>query len=136
MKIKIFSNASMSPIPLNQNDKVCASFSLSEEVGQQNLVMQATSHRIVGMNRRDKVAWYQSCSLMNQLVESMLSIGAWLAPNYRTCAVINLLIVAGHKFTIRFHVTLLEISSKAMQVLVIGQNCMRFRSMKVCVPDS
>ena len=56
-------------------------FGLSQEVGQQDLVMQTASDWIVGVNGGDEIARNELRSLMNQLVECMLAIRAWLAPN-------------------------------------------------------
>lgn len=33
----------------------------------------------------DEIAGYQLRPLMNELIEGMLSIGSWLAPNHRSC---------------------------------------------------
>ena len=58
-----------------------------------------------------------SLTLVNELVEGVLAIGARLAPDDGSCGVVDPLSTAGHIFTIGLHVSLLEIGSKPMHVL-------------------
>jgi len=55
--------------------------------------------------------------------ESMLAVGAWLTPDNRTSGIINLLAITVSSFAITFHITLLEVSSKAMHILIVWKNC-------------
>ena len=59
-------------------------------------------------------------TLMNQLIESMLSIGSRLSPNNWSSLIVDTLSTTSHIFPITLHVTLLEISRKPMHILEIN----------------
>src|SRR5688572_14203383 len=92
------------------------------------------AYRIVGLCGHDKVAWYHACSLVNELVKSMLTICTRFSPNDRTCLVTHFFSVTVDILAIAFHISLLEISRKTMHVLVIGENCFGIRIEKIPVP--
>lgn len=46
-------------------------------------MVQAIANIVVGMNWSNKVAWNETRTLMNQLVEGMLAVGTRLTPNNR-----------------------------------------------------
>ncbi|MCY1530973.1 hypothetical protein D9M68_661830 [compost metagenome] len=71
---------------------------------------------------------------MNKLIESVLPVCAWLAPNDGAGFIIHRLAVSVHMLTVTFHVALLKISRKAMQVLVVGQNGLGFRMEEIDIP--
>src|SRR5690606_33778176 len=73
---------------------------------------------------------------MNQLVERMLPICPRLTPDYRPCLIVYALPIAVDILSIAFHIALLEVCRKAMQVLIIRQYCMTFCLEKVVVPDT
>lgn len=110
--------------------------SLSKEVGQKDLVMQTISDRMLSLYWDHEVTGNHACSLMNELVKCMLPIGARLSPHNRTSIVVHTRSFLGNVFAIRFHVTLLEVGSKAVHILVIGQKCMGFTSVAVYIPHS
>lgn len=68
---------------------------LRQEVGQQDLMVEAGTHRVVRLCRRDEVARDQTGALMDQLVEGVLAVCARLAPHDRTSAVVHWLATAG-----------------------------------------
>ena len=59
---------------------------------------------------------------MNELIKSMLPVGAGFAPNYRTGVIIYLLTGAIDGFAIAFHIALLKVGGKSVQVLIVRQN--------------
>src|SRR5690606_20172436 len=73
---------------------------------------------------------------MNQLVERMLPICPRLTPDYRPCLIVYALPIAIDILSIAFHIALLEVCRKAMQVLIIRQYCMTFCLEKVVVPET
>ena len=52
-------------------------------------MVETASHRIVRFDWRNKIARYQTRALMNELIECVLTIGARLAPHYRTCTIVD-----------------------------------------------
>ena len=70
------------------------------------------------------------------LIEGMLPVGTRLTPKDRSCLDIHLLTALADVLSVRFHVSLLEISWESMHVLIIGQNRKSFSLEKVVVPDS
>src|SRR5690606_32866900 len=73
---------------------------------------------------------------MNQLVERMLPICPRLTPDHRPCLIVYALPIAIDILSIAFHIALLEVCRKAMQVLIIRQYCMTVWVGEVVVPDS
>lgn len=59
--------------------------------------------------------------LMNQLVERMLSVGAGFSPHDWTSVEVHSLSGLGHTLAVTFHIALLEIGGKAVQILIVGQ---------------
>lgn len=54
---------------------------------------------------------------MDELVEGMLSICAWLSPSYGTCRVGHFLPRSCDVLAITFHISLLEVRWESMEVL-------------------
>jgi hypothetical protein len=80
---------------------------------------------IVTIYRRNKITGDHDSALVDQLVKRMLSVCARLAPDYRACQVVHSCPVSVDTLAITFHITLLKIGGKTVQVLVIWKN--RFR---------
>src|SRR4051794_29874468 len=85
--------------------------------------------------KSDKVTGNEPRPLMYQLVKRVLAVGSWLAPVDLTSLVAHRFAFAGHVLAVAFHRQLLEISWKALEILLVGQNCRRFRTEKVAVPN-
>lgn len=73
---------------------------------------------------------------MNQLIESVLAVRPWFAPNNRSCLIFCDSAIACDVLAVRFHVALLHVCCKAAQVLVIWQQGLRLRSVEVIIPDA
>ena len=117
------------------------SLSLSKEVGQQDWVVvrggaNGLSNFVVRFDRRQKVARDHLGTLVDQLIESVLSIGSRFSPNNRSCLHRNLLTVLGNGFSVRLHISLLKVSSKAVHVLIVWQDGNRLGLVKVIVPQT
>ena len=94
------------------------------------------AQRIMADGRRNKIAGNELGSLVNQLVKCVLPVGARFAPNDRACLILNRRPAAIYTFAIAFHIALLEIRSKAVQVLVVRQDGFSCRPEKIVVPDA
>ncbi len=86
--------------------------------------------------RRDEITRDHLCSLMNELVKSMLSVRSWFTPDNRPGLIIYCVAVTINRFSIALHIALLEIGGKAIKVLIIGENRLRCRSIKIVIPNS
>ena len=73
---------------------------------------------------------------MNQLIERMLAVSAGLTPNDWASLVRNWVTVTIHIFTVRLHISLLEISWETVHVLVIWQNRFGFCTKEIVIPDA
>ena len=109
-------------------------FRLGEVVGHQFDVMVA--HGIQGFRETDEVAGDQFRTLMDELIESVLAVGAGLAPDDGAGLVIDFFALLGDVFAVRFHIALLEISGEAGKILVVRQNGLGLGAVEVVVPDA
>lgn len=73
---------------------------------------------------------------MDQLIERVLTVSPRLAPDDRASLVIHDVAVTVNVLTVGFHVALLEVSGKAMHVLIVRQNCFGFGAEEIVVPDT
>src|SRR3990170_1235112 len=94
------------------------------------------SQRILADSRSDKITRDHFCSLMDELVERVLSVGTRLTPDDRTCLIHNGNAVSVNRLSIALHVSLLKISGKPVQVLVVRQNCFGCCAKKIVVPHA
>ena len=73
---------------------------------------------------------------MDQLIKSMLAVGARLSPDNGAGMVIYLFSVSIYSLSITFHIALLEISSKPVQVLIIRENSFSLRTKEIDIPQT
>ena len=73
--------------------------------------------------------------LVNQLVKGMLTIGTWLTPDDWTRSVVYFFTISTYIFPIALHIALLEIGSKTVEVLIIGENGFRICPQEISVPN-
>ena len=108
---------------------------LREEVGKQDAVVLRVMDRVVRRRRRDEICGDDLRSLVHKLVEGVLPVRARGAPDdwlldcelslrskdRRTYAglVVHALAVLGNRFSVRLHVSLLEVVREFVEVLVI-----------------
>ncbi len=92
--------------------------------------------RVVTLRRGQEVARDQLGALVDQLVESMLTVGARLPPDDRAGRIIDARALAGDALAIALHIALLEVRWEVHQVLIVRQNGMRLGVEEVVVPDA
>src|SRR5690606_9523160 len=95
-------------------------FGLGEEVRQQ--LRMVVGQWVVRNRRGDEIARYHFGTLVDQLVERVLAVGARLAPDDWASLVIHRVAVTVNVLAVGFHVALLEVGRKAVHVLVVRQN--------------
>lgn len=76
----------------------CQSLGLSKEVGEEDLVVVA--ERVLSLDGSQKVTRDHFGSLVDELVESMLTVGSGLSPNDGTSLVVDLVTCLGHALTV------------------------------------
>src|SRR5262245_48839750 len=83
----------------------------------------------------DEVAWNEPRSLMNQLIERVLAICAWLAPVNRAGIIGNFVSVERDVFAVAFHGQLLQIGRKSLEILLVRQDRDGLSTEEVVVPN-
>src|SRR5690606_12438141 len=92
--------------------------------------------RVMGLGWRNEITGNQFGALVYQLIKCVLSIGAGLSPDDGTGLVVDRRAVTVHVFAVALHVTLLEVGSEPVQVLVVGQDGVGFGVKKVVIPNA
>src|SRR4030095_8596995 len=90
---------------------------LSEHICQEHVVMP--SQRIEGLGECDEIARNEFGSLMNQLVEGMLSVCSGLAPIDRASFIFDWGSLESYVLPVALHRQLLHISREPFQVLLV-----------------
>ena len=85
--------------------------------------------------KSDQIARDQLGSLMNKLVERVLPVGARLAPDDRRSLVVYGLAVERHVLAVAFHLELLQVRRKALEIVRVRHDADGLRAEKVVVPD-
>src|ERR1700730_608972 len=111
----------------------CKRFGLCKYVGHQEIVM--ISQGIKRLAETNKIAGDQFCSLMNQLIERVLTIRARFAPIDWSRFVIDGGAFKRDMLPVAFHCQLLEICWESFQILIVGQNGNGLGIKKIGVPD-
>src|SRR4030042_1797202 len=94
------------------------------------------SKRVERLYEGDKITRDEPCSLMNQLVEGMLTIGPWFAPIDWPGIIGDPGSIKCHLLAVALHCQLLQIGWESFQVLLIGQDGDGLGAKKVIVPRS
>src|SRR5215468_7730688 len=87
------------------------------------------------LTKSDEITWDQPRSLVDQLVKRMLTVGSRLAPIDGTGIVVDFFTTESHMLAVAFHGQLLQISRKALEILLIGQNRHGLCAEEVVIPD-
>ena len=113
------------------------SLRLREEVSQEQLVnvLLAVLGRVDRVSEGQEVRGDQAGALVDQLVESVLAVGAGLAPEDFTGCVVDEGAVCANGLAVGLHGQLLQVCGEAVQVLVVGQNRVGLSTEEVHVPD-
>lgn len=107
---------------------------LGEEVRQQQFVVYTVADGVVRLRGSYEIARYQARTLVDELIEGVLAVGAGLAPHDRTRLVVDGPARSRDVLAVALHVALLEIRGEPVQVLVVRQEAVGFRSVKISVP--
>src|SRR5262245_15472128 len=94
------------------------------------------AERVERLPEGDEVAGNEPGTLMDQLVERVLAVGAGLTPKDRTGLIVNRRPGECHVLAVALHRQLLEIGWEALEILVVGQHRDRLRAEEVVVPDA
>ena len=106
---------------------------LREDVGNKVGVMMA--QRVDRLVESYEVARNQTGSLVDELVEGVLSIGAGLTPVDRTRVEGDLGAVEANRLAIALHGKLLEVGREALEILLVGEHGDALGTEEVIVPD-
>src|SRR5262245_12661352 len=93
------------------------------------------AERVERLTKPDEITWDQPRSLMNQLVKRMLTVGSRLAPIDGSRIVVDFFTIESYMFAVAFHRQLLQISRKALEILLIGKNRHGLCAEEVVVPN-
>lgn len=110
-------------------------FRLREKVGEQDLVVLAAGDRVEGFHRCQEITGDELGTLVDELVECVLAVGTGLSPDDGSRFVVYKVSCLGNRLSVGFHVSLLEVIGKLVQVLVVRQQCLCLGAVKVIVPD-
>ena len=121
-------------LSLGESLAVHQSFRLSEEVGEQLLVVIA--NLVVAVCRGDEVARNHLGALVDELVEGVLAVRTRFAPEDRTRLVVHALGIAVNGLAVGFHVGLLEVGGEAVEVLVVREHGVAGCAKEVVVPNA
>ncbi len=91
---------------------------------------------VVTDRRRQEICRDQPGPLVDELIEGMLAVRSRFSPDDRARLIGHSVAVAVDALAVAFHVALLEVSGKAMHVLVVGKDDFGFGAEKVIVPDA
>ena len=109
------------------------SLGLGEKVGKQ--LAMVIPDWIVRFQGNQEIAGYYRGALMHELVKGMLSVRARFSPDDGPRLIVHLTALAVDILPVGFHVCLLQICGKPVQILIIGENGMGLDSEKIVVPD-
>ena len=107
---------------------------MRDEVGDELLVVVADW--VLSLDGREEVAGNEFRSLVDELVERMLTVRAGLAPDDRTGGVIDALVVDVDALAVALHIALLQVGGEPTKILVVGEYRDGFGVPEVVVPDS
>src|SRR5262245_37515809 len=93
------------------------------------------AERVERLTKSDEITWDESSSLVDQLVKGMLPVGSRLAPIDGTGIVVDFFTIESHMLAVAFHGQLLQISRKALEILLIGQHRHGLCAEEVVVPN-
>src|SRR5271165_7520007 len=94
------------------------------------------AERVERLIEADEIAGNQLGSLVDKLIERMLAVRAWLAPEDRSRLVLGDSAVESDMLAVRLHGKLLEIGGEALEILIVRQDGDRLGVEEVVVPDS
>ena len=109
-------------------------FGLGNAVGAENLVVFTDG--MVGARRQDEIRRHQLRTLVNELKEGVLPVGAGLSPDNGSGVVVHGYPVTGHPLAVAFHICLLQIGGQQTQGVVVRQDGMIAGAEEIAIPDA
>ena len=91
---------------------------------------------VVHPQRDNKVYRIDDITLVYLLKESMLAVDAFTAPDRWTGQVVKRLAILLHRFTIAFHIKLLNMCRQSPQIMAIRNDAVTGRTPKIDVPHT
>src|SRR6516165_5339724 len=90
---------------------------------------------VESLSESDEIARDQARTLVDQLIEGMLTIGSRLAPVDRSGVVIDRGTVKRHVLAVALHSKLLEVGGEPLQILLVRKDSDRLGTKEVVVPN-
>ena len=84
---------------------------------------------------QQQIAGHQVSTLVQQLEEGMLHIGAHTTPDHRSTAGRQKVAGCIHALAIAFHVQLLQVGRQQLQALVVGHDGVGLGTQYLAIPD-
>src|SRR5215471_8163700 len=94
-----------------------------------------SAERIEGLAEADEITGDELGPLVYQLVEGVLAVRPWLAPDDRPRLIVDGRAIQRHVLAVTLHGQLLQIGRKALEILLVGEDADRLRPEEVVVPD-
>ncbi len=117
---------------LNLAAPECQALGLGEHVSHELVVMVPQS--LDRVPEPDELHWHQPGSLVQQLVEGVLAVGARSAPDDWTCIGADPPTAQVDVLSVGLHLQLLEVRGQAGQVAAVGEHRDALRAQEVVVP--
>src|ERR1700739_1509770 len=92
--------------------------------------------RIKRLREGDKVTRNEPRTLMDQLIERVLTVGARLAPKDRARGIVNISSIDRDVLSVALHGQLLQVGWESLEVLIVRQHRNRLSAKKIVVPDA
>src|SRR5580704_17690868 len=109
-------------------------FGLCKHVRDQHVVMRP--QRIERSGERNEIARNKPRTLMYELIERMLSVGAGLAPIDWPGVIVDARAIERDVLAVALHSELLEICGKSFQILLVGEYGDSLGAKEIVVPDA
>ena len=109
-------------------------FRLREGVGRQSAMGLGTV--MIGIGGKNEIHWDNPRTLMHQLDETMLRVGARLAEQHRAGVPLGRHAGQGHALAVALHFDLLKMCRQTPEAIVIGQHALRGAAQRIGVPDA
>src|SRR5271156_6537270 len=93
------------------------------------------AQRVQRLAEGDEIAGDQPGSLMDQLIERVLAVGAGLTPINRAGVARDAIAVERYVLAVALHRQLLEIGREPFQVLLVGEYADGLGAKEIIVPD-
>src|SRR5262249_61945383 len=94
-----------------------------------------SAERIESLAEADEITGDELCPLVDQLVERVLAVRPWLAPDDRPRLIVDGRALQRHVLAVALHGQLLQIGRKALEILLVREDADCLRPEEVVIPD-